>query len=394
MQPITGIRNVSKGCSNCALIIAGLIFLLSMSAHASAGILEAHKKALKYYKESSYPYGAIRILEQGGVKSIIDKKPNGISLDAYINILNDYAFFLSEDDEMYTFAIPILKRVIDLAPKRDVAYLNLGDAYVKWYRETDDEEYIETAKETYRKYADLLKKKGRIKDMPVVAATLIGDFSREAQAADEEEKIFDIAKGLHIDKSMTDRGDMTFCSAFLMDVKKHNENVKIIQPILRTDFYNDPNLQSYLKKCPKMEANKLELFEPDGRPLIPSYGKYGFRLYDADLYASPTVRKQNMLFYYEGDGHVGGLFRHLDLKKCEITEDDGVRATIDSKTRRLNGNLNGILKYKDRFYIYSAEGFQDYGFYTVQLKAPLRTTSNIVYKCYFEGDKPKGGTKK
>ncbi len=76
----------------------------------------------------------------------------------YLNIMNDYAFFL-EQAKKYRESIEILNFVIKTTPKRIVAFINLGDAYYG-IGDTDN------AKNSYQTYIDLMKKNGKQKRIP------------------------------------------------------------------------------------------------------------------------------------------------------------------------------------------------------------------------------------
>jgi hypothetical protein len=73
---------------------------------------------------------------------------NMLTPDEFINILNDYAFFMAESGAESS-AEPVLLKVIELAPARAVAYINLGD--VSW-----DLGKREAAARYYRQYLALL----------------------------------------------------------------------------------------------------------------------------------------------------------------------------------------------------------------------------------------------
>ncbi len=67
-------------------------------------------------------------LEDAGVKELLDDAKVGlVPRAARISILNDYGFWLSKTDDPRK-AVPVLQKVIELAPARAVAHLNLGDA--------------------------------------------------------------------------------------------------------------------------------------------------------------------------------------------------------------------------------------------------------------------------
>ena len=94
---------------------------------------------------------------------MLKHKPKYFTDGQYIQVLNDYAYFLSET-ERYKEGIPILERIIILAPNRDVAYLNLGDCYYKEYKKYNRESDKMKVIENYKEYLSLLKKDAKIPD--------------------------------------------------------------------------------------------------------------------------------------------------------------------------------------------------------------------------------------
>ena len=68
------------------------------------------------------------MLEGAGVKSLLDEGiPERMPLALRAKILNDYGFWLSKTNDP-KMAIPVLQKVVGLAPDRVVAWLNLADA--------------------------------------------------------------------------------------------------------------------------------------------------------------------------------------------------------------------------------------------------------------------------
>lgn len=120
------------------LILAGLSGSIVAIDPARAGVtadglLTAHKRALMIYNnltsqtlEGLRAIDALAILEAAGIHAALKTKPKKLSNRQYAYILNDYAFFLSQD-RRFDDAITALKTVIKADPTRAVAYLNLGD---------------------------------------------------------------------------------------------------------------------------------------------------------------------------------------------------------------------------------------------------------------------------
>jgi tetratricopeptide (TPR) repeat protein len=123
-------------------------------------IVTAHEQSLKLYKEKRDARGAIRILEEHGVKNLLTNKPEEMAGSVYVTILNNFGFYLSETEDRYAEAEGVLKKVIELSPERDVVYLNLGDVYLKMSKKSKDNlKYKDLSKIHYSKYVEILGKR-------------------------------------------------------------------------------------------------------------------------------------------------------------------------------------------------------------------------------------------
>jgi hypothetical protein len=155
------------------LFLCTVMLLLVMGGVAWAGLFEAHQQALANYKKTKDPSTAIKILKEAGIDGAMEQKPAGMREAAYVNLLNDYGFFLAETADTSTsrgLAIDVLQKVIQISPARAVAYRNLGDVYVKEIDANQDSnarrEMRMLALEQYQKYADLLAAKKQTEKMP------------------------------------------------------------------------------------------------------------------------------------------------------------------------------------------------------------------------------------
>lgn len=120
-------------------------------------------KIIANYSKEKNLEKTIKGLEKSNIKTMLKYKPKYFTDTQYIQILNDYGYFLSETDR-YKEAIPILERVILLEPNRVVAYLNLGDCYLKDYQKSKKQFDKDKVIVNYKKYVTLLKKDAKIPD--------------------------------------------------------------------------------------------------------------------------------------------------------------------------------------------------------------------------------------
>lgn len=162
------------------ILVLPVVLVATLVATAQAGLTEAHHQALAIYKKTKDPAKAIKILEEVGIKGVLEQKPADMRQDVYVSLLNDYGFFLAEAADTSAsrgLAIDVLEKVIQISPDRVVAYLNLGDVYVKEIDTNPDSnaqrEMRDLALEQYQKYAELLTGKGQSGKMPPRVKTFL-----------------------------------------------------------------------------------------------------------------------------------------------------------------------------------------------------------------------------
>jgi hypothetical protein len=98
------------------------------------GLINAHRKALAAYKAKP-DTPRFDLLEQAGIWNIFDARPKGMTEPQYVQVLNDYAFFIHQyGDCRNLLAVELLDKVIRLAPTRRVAYLNMAQATEQAYQ--------------------------------------------------------------------------------------------------------------------------------------------------------------------------------------------------------------------------------------------------------------------
>ncbi|MBU0633004.1 tetratricopeptide repeat protein [bacterium] len=149
------------------ILIFVTLLIVNVYAVDTQALLKAHIEALNVYQKQNRDINkTINILTKAGVQKVIDQKPENMTETQYIHLLNDYGFFLSETKERYKEALPIFKKVIKLSPKREVAYLNLGDLYLKEYQNNKDEMDKKSIQSMYKKYIALRRIKNPIPKIP------------------------------------------------------------------------------------------------------------------------------------------------------------------------------------------------------------------------------------
>lgn len=341
----------------------------------SALIMRAHDVALAAYKADRDADKAAKLLEDASVKAIIETRPDDIPENRYVNILNDYGFFLAETSGRYEEAEPALNRVIAISPDRTPAYLNRGDVFMKIFGKRGDVEVKKKAKSDYMMYRELVQAKKPNAKLPERVSEL-AEWKTPEQAAEEEE-MFRISGRIKY-RSPKCEGcenlyDEKFCTTFLQDFQNRN-GIEFVYPFLQTDDWNDPRMKMFTGKCPELELNKEIVFEPriwfSVEHLPPKerdeygtkyYANYDFRMYRADFDSTPANGVEHI---YYGAGYYSptrkyssdyGAYTAVDFTRCKQICSTSARSVTDYDTRKPNKHHNGIIRYRGKYYIYEAE---------------------------------------
>ena len=154
-------------------LVLVLVVGINLFAANDQELIKAHQEALEVYKSQDRNVTkSIEILQKAGVEDILKEKPKGMTQGQYVQLLNDYGFFLQqsakfkkvslvlngfpyirnkkvviserylESEHIKNFgqrvknlckAVNYLDETIKLSPKRSSAYLNLADTYWQLY---------------------------------------------------------------------------------------------------------------------------------------------------------------------------------------------------------------------------------------------------------------------
>ena len=397
---------------------------------------KAHQKALQIYNQTKDYKQALKILKKAGIDKIVNKSPEDASLSksAYATILNDYAYFLYLDKKLGDAQL-ILNRVIQIDPNRTVAYLNRGDVFRGRYEQIkDDPEKIRILEicigaylDNYRTYSKQMESMNKSHLIPERVKNEISRYAKlpttpSREAINEKEEVFQIVKKLEFDMSYDlpdyDKESVdALCKVFLKDFKERRD-IEFIEPIIQTDDYNNPELQAYLSKCPKLQLNKSIDVEPRIADTLEGlseeeleeelekigtawYTTYNFKLYHVDMDNNPENGKEYVFYGEMGyserratqekeeGGGMHGEYRIVDLERCKGLGVTWVSKSIGYYTRKPTGKYNGILKYKGKYYIYDA-----WKYYPILSLAVWKVSkvSAINGLCHFK-QSTKGGKK-
>ena len=150
--------------------------------------------------------------------------------------------------------------------------------------------------------------------------------------------------------------DKKVCSAIFKALKE-DKDIEMIRPIIQTDDYESKKLKPYFDKCPALK-DKLKKATWIYPPAIDFYSNFDYRLYDIDFNSDPSDGKQS-LFHSDGFYNKSikrnnwSVYNILNFNKCEDNGRAYINGTFDYSTKkRIKNRANGVLKYKDHFYIY------------------------------------------
>jgi uncharacterized protein len=195
-----------------------------------------------------------------------------------------------------------------------------------------------------------------------------------------------------------------FCEALLANLQAGKE-LDFVEPIVRTDDYNDPKLQAYLGKCPILKPFKTvgyppriwDQLEEERVPEVEReeygtiyYSSLDFKLYHVDFDGNPQNGKEYL--FYGGCGyafgHSGALdagdYQILDLECCKELGDIQVRETINYRTKQPTNDTNGVIQYKDKFYVYEYR-YPDTNHRTIRIgQWKAESLSKTTTSCWFK----------
>jgi hypothetical protein len=218
--------------------------------------------------------------------------------------------------------------------------------------------------------------------------------------------------------------DKAFCQEMLDDFINW-ENFQVVQPDFATNDYNDSKLQEALGECKKVQFNRLRLFDfsTDGSPddvtneewdlmaYAIVYGHWGYRFYDIDFDNNASNGTEQLLYVggYHGEYQNPELYAkdrvakgwdHYYLMKvkpdCNNTAnaldlvtlkgnvmayETNIQPSLDvEKDNKLTGHINGVVKYKESYYIVTLTQFIAP---KVSFKAYDDYGSRIQNTCYY-----------
>lgn len=233
--------------------------------------LEKIKITMNNYKNIKNVDEVLEKLETNGMKEIKNFVPDNIDVITYVQYISAYAYFLSETDR-YKEAMPILERIIKLAPEKAVTYLILGDCYYKELEKYssffDEIKYIEN-------YNDYIKLIGNKSDFPNRVKKYCLDYS-DISLKKPDLKAKKLIRNYYLKNSEpenVDKYEMTSLDIAYADFNRDGNNEIIVfnSSPMYIGSASSGDLSIYTIKNGEIDRNILSMFghiDPEKSPFI------------------------------------------------------------------------------------------------------------------------------
>ena len=200
-----------------------------------------------------------------------------------------------------------------------------------------------------------------------------------------------------------------FCKQFLKDFQTQT-TIQYVKPIVATNDYNDPALDIYKKKCPKLELRKRVLLNPrwaDSVEKLPAeemekyadvyLGTENFKLYKVDI-NNKSSDGDEFVFYREKFLHVSHIGEALDPDVGKEYDDRGeylvvdfeeckVKAGVpvdDSRATATVKSYSDVISYKNAHYILDLFPSMGPETYSLELWGYSKKRSRLIPQCLIQ----------
>ena len=174
-----------------------------------------------------------------------------------------------------------------------------------------------------------------------------------------------------------------FCGNLLEDLKSRR-NVEFIAPEVRTDDFNHPQLQAYLKRCPRLKPYRsyyLPIYQKEAENWTPKEWEENgwpiicgtdYRIYPMNINVSTKIHSTVFnhesfhLFFCSGRyGELNSTFWSdamvvLSFEDCkEIASEGNSMGTVyDYKKKKYTGDVGSVIKYQGQYYLVNLHSYK------------------------------------
>jgi len=177
-----------------------------------------------------------------------------------------------------------------------------------------------------------------------------------------------------------------FCGNLLEDLKSRR-NVEFVAPEVRTDDFNDSQLQAYLKRCPRLKPYRsyyLPIYREEAEHwtqkeweenTFPIICETDFRIYPMNIDVPTKIhyeaRKQPKTYNHESfhlffcsgwHGELNDTFWSdemylLSFNKCKRIAAVGMGKVYDYEKKKYTGDVGSVIKYRGQYYLVTLESY-------------------------------------
>ena len=402
----------------------GFLYLFIVFATVSQAIdiktLEKkHKEALKSYQKNKNSSMAISLLKSHGVEDILGEKPKNMSTNSYVNILNDYGFFLYKLQK-YDKALSYYRQVLLVEPERNITYLNSADLYKKQFEKSNNKMYLVNALEYYKLY----KEKIYPKKLSLNAQNFLDEYKDMKPITLPSQTLFSAMQSMESIEVSTfldftkEEGDK-LCSSFLKDAKA-NQNIEIIKPSLIVHDLFDPRLRKKFSHASEEFVNSFGYQSCNPGHAIDEYGNFKhnspidyypknmkeFEEWREEGCLSSYISQCNIRLYdvdidndiHNGNGHFLSMegidtFAESYLLNNDLTKTLSQPSFFSTTNCGIpTKDIMEVIKYQDKYYIATSYYYPENKAYMVSYLSGWKNTrggEHITTLCEFNNIKDK-----
>lgn len=203
-------------------------------------------------------------------------------------------------------------------------------------------------------------------------------LQREADKADGIKRI--MAKRKFEMRPVVRKQNIAFCEGFVQDFQAQ-KNIEFIAPDTKADNYDDPVWQPYRRRCTNLASELFDSYhcEPKIAQSIEALpkeqrdshyksscrhyrGTANFKHYFVDINNNPNDGKEYVFYYERAQGplnrpdaklnYANGGYWVIDLDRCELKGGAEAHDPYSYFYKRPLENYSGIIRYKDRHYVF------------------------------------------
>lgn len=186
---------------------------------------------------------------------------------------------------------------------------------------------------------------------------------RSCAFQDHERELIDVASRLQYSAFSNNDAGEEVCTDLLYEFR--TGKIEFLQPIIRTDNWNNPTLQDFIQQCPNLHLNEVSWYD---RAEYKTYAHLAFNLYYLDIHPNQNNGSEYVFHsggYYNFD-HRDHSADHdnyilLDLNNCRVLDFIDVYPAVRYPAMTRTGDTHGLIRSQGNVYVYSMKKFPNDG---------------------------------